>query len=159
MTKDRLKAGVFNPRIVLVAVPPVIEFDLAALADVFTTANHFLAEDRRYTIEVVSSSSQSVVEGECGLRFAGARHYTTLKGSIDTLVIAGVHPWKVRLSPGFLAWLRTQAAETRRVASVTTGSYVIAEAGLLDGKRAATHWAFAKKMAARFPAVKVDPDP
>lgn len=137
----------------------MIEFDLAAIVDVFATSNHFLAKERQYRIEVVSSSSEPYIQGDCGLQFSGARHYSTVKGSIDTLLIVGVHPFKVHPSPSFMDWLRSRAAEARRVASVTTGAYILALAGLLDGKRATTHWAFAKKMAARFPAVKVEPDP
>lgn len=55
-------------------------------------------------------------------------------------------------------WLREQVVTSRRVVSVCTGAYGLAEAGLLDGRRATTHWRFAADLARRYPAVEVDPD-
>lgn len=56
-------------------------------------------------------------------------------------------------------WVATAAAHTRRVVSVCTGAFLAAQAGLLDGCRATTHWAFADQLAREFPAVTVDPEP
>ncbi|GAA0448187.1 GlxA family transcriptional regulator [Streptomyces stramineus] len=61
--------------------------------------------------------------------------------------------------PRLVAWLRAQAPRAERVVSVCTGAFLLAEAGLLDGRRATTHWAFCASFAARFPAVKVTTDP
>jgi transcriptional regulator GlxA family with amidase domain len=82
----------------------------------------------------------------CGLQFAGARHYSTLEGEIDTLLVPGVQPEKVQLSPAVLRWFRSRARKCRRVGSICTGAYILAQAGLLDGKRAATHWAFVNEL-------------
>ena len=54
---------------------------------------------------------------------------------------------------------RKAAAESRRVGSICTGAFLLADAGLLDGRRATTHWAFAAELAKRYPKVKVDPEP
>ncbi|MGR4878100.1 GlxA family transcriptional regulator [Streptomyces sp. LARHCF249] len=72
----------------------------------------------------------------------------------DTVVIPGapVDRWVV-------AWLRQHARRTRRVVSVCTGSLALAEAGLLDGRRATTHWSRAEEMAASYPGVRVDAEP
>ena len=56
-------------------------------------------------------------------------------------------------------WVRQRATRARRVASVCTGAFLLASAGLLDGRRAATHWKYCAKLAERFPAVHVEPDP
>ena len=56
-------------------------------------------------------------------------------------------------------WIRAVAPNARRVVSVCTGAFLAAQAGLLDGCRATTHWAFAEQLAREFPAVDVDPEP
>ncbi|MBT2386790.1 GlxA family transcriptional regulator [Streptomyces sp. ISL-11] len=61
--------------------------------------------------------------------------------------------------PGLVAWLREHAPRAERVVSVCTGAFLLAEAGLLDGRRATTHWAFCAAFTARFPAVRVEPEP
>jgi len=61
--------------------------------------------------------------------------------------------------PYLAGWLAANAGYARRVASVCTGAFLLAEAGLLAGRRATTHWAFSDELAARFPDVHVDPEP
>ena len=56
-------------------------------------------------------------------------------------------------------WVRDRAAQARRVASVCTGAFLLAAAGVLDGRRAVTHWKACARLAKRFPAVRVEPDP
>jgi transcriptional regulator GlxA family with amidase domain len=80
-------------------------------------------------------------------------------GSVDTLVVAG--GWGVdqaRHDEARVAWVRAVGRRGRRVASVCSGAFVLAEAGLLDGRRAATHWARAVRLAAEFPRIDVDPE-
>jgi transcriptional regulator GlxA family with amidase domain len=78
---------------------------------------------------------------------------------IDTLLVAGglgaheAEPHQV-----LLPWLREAASAARRVASVCTGAYLLAAAGLLDGRRATTHWRYAAALARRYPAIRVEPD-
>lgn len=60
--------------------------------------------------------------------------------------------------PGVVAWVRAAGAAARRVAGFCTGAFTLAEAGLLDGRRATTHWAHARTLRSRFPAVDVEPD-
>jgi transcriptional regulator GlxA family with amidase domain len=79
---------------------------------------------------------------------------------VDTLVVAGgegtrPHRRDVRL----VRWIARAARRARRVASVCTGAFLLAEAGLLDGRRATTHWAMCDALARRFPAVRVERDP
>ena len=58
-----------------------------------------------------------------------------------------------------MSWIRAIAPRCRRVATVCTGAFLAAEAGLLDGRRVTTHWAQADRLAAEFPSLQVDPDP
>src|SRR5436309_2805967 len=80
--------------------------------------------------------------------------------AIDTLLVAGglgAHDRQPHAA--LLPWLREAASGARRVASVCTGAYLLAAAGLLDGRRATTHWAWAQRLAREYPEVNVDADP
>jgi transcriptional regulator GlxA family with amidase domain len=81
------------------------------------------------------------------------------EGPFDTIVVAGgegTREWE-RVQP-LLAWLRAEAPRARRVASVCSGAFLLAEAGLLDGKRATTHWGNTDGFARRYPQVDLQPD-
>jgi transcriptional regulator GlxA family with amidase domain len=75
----------------------------------------------------------------------------------DTVVVPGGNEGAP--DPGLADWLRASATAARRVTSVCTGAFVLAEAGLLAGRRATTHWAYAAELARRYPEVRVDPEP
>lgn len=79
---------------------------------------------------------------------------------IDTLIVPGVPiDEHCTLQPELVAWIRRRAPQARRVCSVCTGAFYLAAAGLLDGRRATTHWGEAPHLARRFPNVRVDADP
>ena len=79
---------------------------------------------------------------------------------VDTVVLPGGFGVEAaRADPELLDWIKAIAGTARRVVTVCTGAFLAAEAGLLDGHRATTHWAFADQLAAEFPRVEVDPDP
>jgi transcriptional regulator GlxA family with amidase domain len=84
------------------------------------------------------------------------RHFPA--APVDTLVVPGGQGTRSP-DPELIAWLRSAAPRVRRVASVCTGAFLLAEAGLLAGKNATTHWAYADTLARQFPDVRVDPDP
>jgi transcriptional regulator GlxA family with amidase domain len=80
--------------------------------------------------------------------------------SIDTLVIAGGPGAESgEFDPKFIAWVAEAGRRARRIASICTGAFVLAEAGLLNGKHAVTHWRFCDRLQKEYPAVKVMPDP
>jgi transcriptional regulator GlxA family with amidase domain len=77
----------------------------------------------------------------------------------DTWIVAGVgDPVAVPAEPAVLAFIRKAAGRARRIAAICTGGFVLAQAGLLDGRRATTHWAFAREMQKRFPDIHVEDD-
>ncbi|MBB6555293.1 GlxA family transcriptional regulator [Nonomuraea rubra] len=81
-------------------------------------------------------------------------------GPLDTLVVAGgIGHEDAAANPLIVGHVRRLAKESRRVSSVCTGSYILAAAGLLDGRRATTHWHQAERMSELYPDVVVDPDP
>jgi transcriptional regulator GlxA family with amidase domain len=82
-----------------------------------------------------------------------------IRDPLDTLIIAG--GWGISEASACaetLAYIRTAAGQARRIASVCSGAFVLAAAGLLDGKRATTHWARSAELARTYPRVRVEPD-
>jgi transcriptional regulator GlxA family with amidase domain len=146
-------------RIVVVVVPPVDELDLVGPLQVFNSVNR-LAGRAIYSIEVATSADRLTVEGEGGvLSFVARHHFARVQGRCDSvLLVCGLGTRSVR-DEALSAWLRKMAGKVRRLGGVCVSAFLIAEAGLLDGRRATTHWKFGREMAARYPAVRVEHDP
>jgi transcriptional regulator GlxA family with amidase domain len=137
--------------IAVLVVSDVIIFDLAIPAEIFGRA----VEHERYVFTVctehpgpVPSTSGFDVEIGSGLDAMDAA---------DTVIVPGFFP-RNDPSPVVLAALRRASERGARVASVCVGAFALAAAGLLDGRKATTHWEFADELAARFPAVRVTPE-
>lgn len=145
----------------LLAFPAVQLLDVAGPLQVFGSANELAAaagEPTPYVPRVVSQQGE-VVNASVGLGLATCS-LSALDTPVDTLIVAGGKGVRDAVSNAHLVqWVRSRAACARRVASVCTGAFLLAEAGLLDGRRAATHWAHSAELAQRFPAVRVEPDP
>lgn len=147
-------------RVVIVGVPPARMLDIVGPAEVFADANRFRRGEPVYELEIISAGEDRVVASQIGVPILAHRTYRELTGSIDTLLVAGGDwPYDMRHSPDFLQWLREQSVKVRRLGSVCTGALVLADAGLLDGRPATTHWNWCNELAQKHPLVKVDPDP
>jgi transcriptional regulator GlxA family with amidase domain len=89
-----------------------------------------------------------------------AQTFRTLRGPVDTLLVAGGTGMDLAVcDEQLLLWMRKTAQRVRRIGSVCTGAFLLAAAGLLDGKRAATHWKWAAELASKYKHTIVDPDP
>jgi transcriptional regulator GlxA family with amidase domain len=142
-------------RVIVLVVPPVEELDLVGPIQVFAAANR-LANHPVYDVEIATNGSDLTVAGEGGLlSFLAQGHYDALTGSFDTvLLVCGLGTRDAR-DPGLFAWLRRVAPIVRRLGSVCVGSFLLAEAGLLDGRRATSHWKFSQELNKRYPKVNV----
>ena len=153
------KGAASNRRVVVLTVPPVDEFDLVCPIQVFSAANR-LANKQVYSVEIATNGKDLKVQGEAGqLSFLAETNYKGLKENFDSLLlVCGLATRNVR-DPVFFAWLRRVAPTVRRLGSVCVGSFLLAEAGLLNGRRATSHWRFNREFARRYPAVKVESEP
>jgi len=130
--------------------------DLAGPMEAFTSA--VIGDENCYEAFTIGLTSKPF-KAESGLIF---KPHETLKTApaLDTLIIPGGHGLR---RPGTNAkvavWVKSKASSIRRIASVCTGIYGLAETGLLDGRQVTTHWRFTRDVARRFPRLRVNPDP
>jgi transcriptional regulator GlxA family with amidase domain len=146
-------------RLLVIVVPPVDELDLIGPIQVFNSVNR-LAGRTIYTIELVTNEEQLTLPGEGGvLTFVAGGHLCDVKGDCDSaLLVCGLASRSVR-DHRLSAWLKAAARHTRRLGAVCVGAFLLAEAGLLNGRRATAHWKVGRELAARYPAVKVEQEP
>lgn len=147
-------------RMVFLVIPPVDELDLVGPLEVFGTANRLSPGGKKpYTVEVVSTARNRRIDGEFGLSLLAHRHYQELAGCGDSVLVvcgAGARTTRDQL---LLGWLRNASAKTVRIGAVCVGAFLLAEAGILDGRRATVHWRYVDEFAQRYPRVAVDPRP
>lgn len=145
----------------MLAYPAVQLLDVAGPVQVFATANDIIVNaggTPPYVLNVVAQGGRGAT-ASAGVTLA-AGPLTKDSKALDTLLVAGGEGAEVAAeNPVLVDWVRQRAARARRVASVCTGAFLLAAAGLLDGRRAATHWKYCAKLAQRFPAVHVEADP
>jgi transcriptional regulator GlxA family with amidase domain len=152
-------------RIALLAYPHADLLDVAGPSEVFSVAQRALADvgnrgESGYSVEILSNSRELAIETDSAVRLLAHRKYTTAKSPIDTLLIAGgLGCLEVAKDRQLLAWLRRMAPRVRRLGSICTGAFVLAAAGLLDGRRVTTHWKWCARLAQAYPQVNVDADP
>ena len=149
--------------VILVGTEQGLLFEAAGIADIFCEANRALPENSplpRYVCRVVSTTRKRSIEGRSGLRLAADLTLWELDPTrrYDTVIVTG----RSRSSPTVAAvaeWMRLAARKASRVASVCAGAFVLAEAGLLNGRRATTHWQSIGELARDYPEIRVEPDP
>ena len=149
--------------VVLVVFDRFQSLDLTGPLEVFAGAEthrrHHELADPAYTTTVVASSSDPV-RSASGLTVVPDAAIGTIHRPVDTLVVAGGDGARGALGdPVLMRGVSRLARRARRVASVCTGAFVLAEAGLLDGRRATTHWTRCAELASRYPRVRVEADP
>lgn len=143
---------------VIVAYDRAELLDIACVSDTLDAAN-LLRAAPPYRIRLATPGGAPVTCGS-GLALAGQESLERLQGPLDTLLVVG-GPGSERAAKDsrIVGHIRRLARESRRVASVCTGAEVLAATGLLDGRRATTHWAYAEGIAGRHPGVAFDSGP
>ncbi|HEY5766402.1 MAG TPA: GlxA family transcriptional regulator [Candidatus Udaeobacter sp.] len=152
-------------RIVFVTGPGVEILDLVGPLQVFARASEMHSRDNPgsppiYSVEVVSISPSRSLIANCGVRLTADRSFREVRGKIDTLLVAGGDAIEQNeINPEAVRWLKRISTRIRRVGSVCTGAMLLARAGLLDGRRATTHWNWCQTLIKRAPRARVDADP
>jgi len=148
----------------MVAFPGAELLDVTGPLSVFAGAIRGLHETEgsgfeAYTVEIVAVQAGPLTTSS-GVRLLADKSFRQVRGGIDTLLVAGAPTIDMVLQDrALIDWLRRIAPRVRRLGSVCTGSFMLAEAGLLDGKRATTHWSWGEEFARRYPRVTLDLDP
>ena len=158
-------APVTTRRIAFLGARGTEMLDLVGPLQVFARASEMYIEENpgsppAYSVEVVTTSQRRSLVANCGLRITANKTFRELDGKIDTLLIAGGNSIeRDEISTEVARWLRKIARRIRRVGSVCTGAMLLARAGLLDGRRATTHWNWCEVLIRRAPRAHVDPNP
>src|SRR3989441_7464116 len=149
-------------RVAMLAYPEVQMLDVMGPLEVFARTSRWLRDKRKadrdaYRIEILGLK-RGVFRASSGLRLHADRRFGEVRRGLDTLLIAGgVGTRKYYAHPPLLRWIRRQAGWVRRLASVCTGSFFLAEAGLLKGRRATPHWGWGARMARLYPEGQLEP--
>jgi transcriptional regulator GlxA family with amidase domain len=143
--------------IVMLVYPGIMTMDVFGPLEAFATANS-VTKRPLYRLAIASMDG-AAVETSIGVSLAPSIAAPAIREPIDTLLVSGGHGQiAARTDKRLLGWLKTEGRKARRAGSICTGAFVLAAAGLLDGKHATTHWAMADELGRRFPKVTVDAD-
>ena len=150
-------------RIVIVLFDGVQSLDVTGPLEVFAGADRYRRArhlDQPGYAVTTAGPTPGPIRTSSGLTVVPDSTVDQVTGRLDTLVVAGGDGVNAALADAALvASIRRLARGARRVTSVCSGAFLLAEAGLLDGRRATTHWSRCEELATRYPSVTVDPDP
>ena len=147
----------------MLAYPGIQMLDVMGPLEVFARTSRWLRDRGKrnhdaYSVEILGLE-RGAFRASSGLRVYADRGFREVGRGIDTLLIAGgVGAERYRSHPDILRWIRRQAGLVRRLASICNGAFFLAEAGLLKGRRATTHWSDCEQLARRYTDVRVEPD-
>ena len=147
----------------MLAFPGVQALDVVGPLEVFGRAARWLREERgdsgQAYATLVIARRRGPLASSSGYSLVADRALSRLREPVDTLLVAGGQGVRALLDDRALhAWLRAARRRVRRFGSVCTGALLLARAGLLDGRRATTHWRSCAQLAAEHPEVRVEPD-
>jgi transcriptional regulator GlxA family with amidase domain len=144
-------------RVAIVAFAGVQALDVVGPAEVFSLADRLASPG--YAVEVVAPDADPVSTSS-GMRLEPRSAISDCAGALDTLIVAGgLGVLDAERDARLTEWIVAAAKRSRRLASVCTGAFLLAHAGLLDGRRATTHWAWCDELARRHPQIEVERDP
>jgi transcriptional regulator GlxA family with amidase domain len=164
-SKADAPAGRYAKTVVFLAAPGTQILDVAGPFQIFVRAAELFVREHPsqkspYNVVLASTTRRKPVATNCGLVLTGSATFRSLRFPVDTLLVAGGSGLeKAALDQELLAWLRSAAQRVRRIGSICTGAFLLASAGLLDGKRVTTHWKWAADLARQCKLATVDPDP
>ncbi|PUV25256.1 GlxA family transcriptional regulator [Sphingobacterium athyrii] len=148
--------------IALLILPGVQLLDVAGPCDVFMSANFFTPVDNapKYQVQLISSTPDRIVYSNAGIPLTCSHSIYDHNCSIDTLLVAGTDLNLLdEVNPDIYHYLQGIATHVRRIGSVCVGAFVLAKAGLLEGKQVTTHWKYAAILQRTYPDLDVNVNP
>lgn len=153
--------------IAFLVIPDATLLDITGPYEVFTQAmEQILSEKKKtdfvYELHTISIDKHKNINTASGITIQCPESIKSLDYEIDTLFIPGVPNSLIKqykFPENALKWIAEQSKKVRRICSVCTGSFFLAEAGILSGKRATTHWEKCDTLSHRFPTIKVESEP
>jgi transcriptional regulator GlxA family with amidase domain len=148
-------------RISMLAYPDTQILDITGPLEVFSRASRWLNDNRQtlsdaYVVEIIGLR-KGPFRTSSGLQLVADRAFLDVRTGIDTLLLAGgVGTQEVLGNRRLIAWIRGQAKNVRRLASICTGAFLLAEAGLLRNRPATSHWSYCSRLSERDPDLKVE---
>jgi transcriptional regulator GlxA family with amidase domain len=150
---------------IVIVVPPLTSIlDVTGPLEVFAKANDYMREnnhsiEKSYTIHVLSIDNITIVNTSSGLPILCEGSLSSINYEIDTIIIAGKGDAENEIIEYLANWLKSEANKIRRIVSICAGVFVLAKAGLLDGRKATSHWKTCEKLAKLYPTISVKKDP
>jgi transcriptional regulator GlxA family with amidase domain len=145
-------------RIAIVAFPGVTLLDISGPAQVFAELDAIELPGPGYSLSYLSASG-GLIPTDVGMMIDTMPIRSIQPNEVDTLVIpGGPGIWEIRKDSRLMKWLSQVLPKARRVASVCLGAFALAWTGVLDGKRAATHWRYCPRLQDNFPNIRVEPN-
>jgi transcriptional regulator GlxA family with amidase domain len=144
--------------VAIVAFPGVTLLDISGPAQVFAELQEIDPSSAGYSLSYLSTSG-GLVQTDVGMMVDTAPISSVSPHQVDTLVIpGGPGIWQLRQDPLLMDWISEVLPQARRIASVCLGAFVLAWTGVLDGKRAVTHWRYCPRLADGFSKIHVEPN-
>lgn len=137
--------------------------DVCGPMNAFVFADHWLRGAGRfnepgYEVQVIAATA-GLVKTQCGMQVMATHGCDDASDTLDTLIVSGgFGVERASADPKLVDWLKTMAPRVRRMASVCSGAFLLAAAGLLNNRRVTTHWMFSERLAALYPSLRVEPD-
>ncbi len=140
--------------IAFLAFSPLQELDVFGPVEIFNTAKLFLEKD--YEVVLISAGKSKSLVCKSGIQVLATAHYSKFSKPIDTLIIVADPESSKSMPADLVKWIKSYSKKVRRICSICTGSFVLAHTGLLEKKRATTHWLYEKDFRGRFPHLELD---
>ncbi len=144
--------------IVFLVAPPFELLDLTGPYSVFSEANA-ASRNGEYAPQIVSTTREQSLTSTAGLAVASQHYYQEFRKPIDTLLVVGGRGAMRPYDQDVLRWMRARQERIRRFGSVCTGAFLLAATGLLDGRKATTHWQNCDQLSQEYPNIDVKRDP